>query len=68
MASDCLEMYSDLCKAIDSSWKKNERRIFSVGRRAITLWSILVIVCGSGSTLSTSISFSVEGTIAGMGE
>lgn len=64
MASVCLEMYSDLCKAIDSSWKKNERRILSAGQRAITLWSILVIACGSGSTLSTSISFSVEGTIA----
>lgn len=71
MALVCLEMYSDLCKAINSSWKKptkNERRMLSAVLRAITLWSILVIACGSESTLWTSISFSVEGILAGMGE
>lgn len=30
MASVCLEMYSDLCKAIDSSWKKKMREGYSV--------------------------------------
>lgn len=42
--------------------------MLSAGQRAITLWSILVVVCSSGSTLSTSISFYVEGKIVGMGE
>lgn len=70
MALVCLGMYSDLCKAINSSWKKTNKK----WEEDTQCWSksyysvVYFGDCGSGSALSTSISFSIEGILAGMGE